>query len=68
MSKFAEFIESVALIIIVLLLARGIHWLIFPLVETWGTHLQLALSFAIAIVLLIVGVAQAHNSLDKGNQ
>lgn len=65
MSKLTEFLESVCLIVIVLLLARGIHLLIGGFMTNWPLEVQIALSVAIAVVLLIIGVANAHNQNDK---
>lgn len=65
MSKFSEILDSVALIIIVLVIAQGIDWLLGVFMASWSPEVKMFISIAIAVVLVISGVAKSYNSQDK---
>ena len=61
MSKFIQIIDAVFLIIIVVLLAKGTHWLIGGAIASWPIQLQMALEFLLAFVVLIFILAAAND-------
>ncbi len=68
MSKIAEVLDSIGLIVIVLLIARVINWLLSGFIASWSSIAQIGLSITIAIILVFLGLVLAYNSQDnEGN-